>query len=462
MKTTKKLLHVLFGIISLFVIAVSFMGTDVLANLLPYISPEIVAILFGGSVSGGVLFAVGAPAGRIDTDSTDEDRLERDVSSDITEHKPDAARLDTALRKLPTTPLKAKYAEWEEVGQFPRIATIDDAADIAGAAEVTIPLKNPGESKYYIIDDVLRVLDTATNMDHANFTGVRLYVKERSDANNTVTVRAYNSDGFTAVPAIPALAVGNELQLIRIGHAKSESDAVGESRSMKPVQYKNGIHTFEKYINISKLRKKLVTYTENDLKRAIRQAIYDMRLDMESIFWDGVGMQDVHPDNEENMYTMKGVSSFIESNVIELPAVGDITETMFLDWAEQVSDDSHGSEEKMLWVSSALWTEINKIPLIKETLQSQRSERVLGAYVNRIQAGHCELLVGVHKGFKELGKKRFGAILDPMHLRKRVLEPMETTNIDPEKSGGKREEGRKYLETCTVEVRYEKTHALLV
>lgn len=444
----------------LMLLAVSFMGPEVLAQL-PYASPELITFLFGSS-TGGVLLAVGAPSGRIDTDTTDDDRLVRDVSKDLTEHKPEVARLDTALRKLKSAPLKAKFAEWEEVGQFPRIATIDPAADIAGAAEVEIDLANTGESKYFIKDDILRVYDVTTNLDHANFTGIRLYVKTRNDVDNTVTVRAFNDTGFVAVPAIPALTIGTELQLIRIGHAKSESDKVGESRSMKPVQYKNGIHTFEKYISISKLRKKLVTYTEDDLKRAIRQSIYDMRLDMESIFWDGVGMQDQHPDNEENMYTMKGVSHFIESNVIELPAVGDITETMFLDWAERVSADSHGSEEKMLWVSSSLWTEINKIPLIKETLQSQRSERVLGAYVNRIQAGHCELLVGVHKGFKELGKKRFGAILDPMHLRKRVLEPMHTVDIRPEGSGGKREEGRKYIETCTVEVRYEKTHALLV
>lgn len=460
MKNNKLLLNIV-GIFSLLLCAVSFMGPDILAQV-PFISPEAITILFGTG-SSGVFFAnVGTPAGRIDTDSTDDDRLKRDVSKDITEHKPEAARLDTALRKLKSAPLTAKYAEWEEVGQHPRIATVSDAGDIATSAEIDIPLGNAGESKYFIKDDILRVIDTDTDIDLTNFDGVRLYVMSRNDADNEITVRAFNSTGFISVPAIPANTHGEEIQLVRIGHGKSESDGAGEPRSMSPVQYRNGIHTFEKYINISKLRKKFNTFTENDLKRAIRQAIYDMRLDMESIFWDGVGMEDVHPDNAENMYTMKGVSSFISSNMIELPAVGDITETMFLDWAEQVSDDSHGSSEKLFWVSSALWTEINKIPLIKETLQSQRSERVLGAYVNRIQAGHCELLVGVHKGFKELGKRRFGAILDPMHLRKRILEPMETKNIDPEPSGGKREEGRKYLETCTVEVRYEKTHALLV
>jgi len=183
---------------------------------------------------------------------------------------------------------------------------------------------------------------------------------------------------------------------------------------------------------------------------------------MEGTFWDGVGMDDVSPENSENIWAMKGFNQFVTTNVIALPAVGSITETMFLDWAEQVAADSNGSNEKMLWVSSALWTEINKINLIKDTLQTRRGERKLGGYVNSVEAGHCVFHVGVHKGFKELGKTRFGAIVDPMHIKKRGLEPMEKTKITPESSGGPRVEGVKYLETCTVEFRYEQTHGILV
>lgn len=459
MKFTKFLFKACMYVLSALVM-VSVLGPDIMAQV-PIFDSELIYQLFGGGGTVSLAMAVvGTPSDTIDTNNTQDSRLVRDVDQKITEHKPESFRLDTALRKIKSAPLEAKYAEWEEVGQFPRIADIDDTSDLASAVTVEIPLSTAGGSKYYIVNDICRIVDTTTGVDHANFTAKRVRVTAVNHATNKVTVRAYGTGGFENVPAIPANAVA--LQLIRFGHAKTEKDGVGEPRSMKPVQIKNYLHTFEKYVSISKLRKKFKTYTENDLKRAIRQAIYDMRLDMESVFWDGVGFEDTDPDNDEKMFAMKGFSQLVTSNVISLPAVGSITETMFLDWAQQVSDDSHGSDQKMLWVSADLWTEINKIPLIKETLQSQRSERVLGAYVNRIQAGHCELLVGVHKGFKELGKTRFGAIVDPMHMRKRVVEPMQTIDIRPEESGGKREEGRKYLETCTVEIRYEKTHALLV
>ncbi len=458
-----KFLNFLFkslGIVLSLLLIVSVLEPGIMAQV-PLLDSETIFQLFGGNGTTALAMAVvGTPSDTIDTKNTQDSRLVRDVDQRITEHKPEAFRLDTALRKIKSSPLKAKYAEWEEVGQLPRIADIDGTSDLASAETIEIPLSTSGASKYFIKDDICRIVNATSGIDHANFSIHRVRVVSRNDATNTVTVRAYTTTGFVNVPAIPANA--SALQLIRFGHAKTEKEGVGSARSMKPVQIKNYLHTFEKYVSISKLRKQFSTYTENDLKRAIRQAIYDMRLDMESVFWDGLGFEGTDPVNEEQMFAMKGVSQLVTSNVISLPAVGSITETMFLDWAEQVSDDSHGSEEKMFWVSSALWTEINKIPLIKETLQSQRSERVLGAYVNRIQAGHCELLVGVHKGFKELGKHRFGAIIDPMHIRKRVVEPMQTIDINPEESGGKREEGRKYLETCTVEIRYEKTHARFV
>lgn len=447
------------GIVLLLLFTVSVLEPGIMAQV-PLLDFETIFQLFGGTGTTALAMAVvGTPSETIDTKNTQDSRLVRDVDERITEHKPEAFRLDTALRKIKSAPLKAKYAEWEEVDQFPRIANIDER-NIGSALTTEIPLSTPGASKYFIKDDICRIVDATSGVDHVNFSKHRVRVISRNDATNTVTVRAYTTTGFVNVPKIPASS--STLQLIRFGHAKTEKEGVGTPRSMKPVQIKNYIHTFEKYVSISKLRKQFSTYTEDDLKRAIRQAIYDMRLDMESVLWDGVGFEGHDPVNGEQMFAMKGVSELVTSNVINLPAVGSITETMFLDWAEQVSDDSHGSEEKMFWVSSALWTEINKIPLVKETLQSQRSDRVLGAYVNRIQAGHCELLVGVHKGFKELGKYRFGAIIDPMHIRKRVVEPMQSIEIKPEESGGKREEGRKYLETSTVEMRYENTHALLV
>lgn len=442
------------GLLSFVMLTAFTLGVD-----LPFINPEIISVLMGTGIGGGVFqLAVGAPIGSIDTQTTGDDRLERDVSSQIVEQRPEHYRLDSALRKLKSTPLQAKYAEWEEVGQHPRIATIDSDPAITTGAEITIPFVNAGEAKYFIVGDTARVHDTATNTTHANFAGIMLFVSSVDYVANTINVRAYNTTGFVNVPAVPLNAT---VQLIRSGHANSEKQGVGSPRAMEPVQLKNGIHTFEKYVSQSKLRKKLKTFTPNDMKRAIRQAIYDFRLDMESTFWDGVGMEDVHPDNLENMFTMKGFSSFVTTNTIALPAVGSITEDAFLDWAEQVSADSNGSETKLFWVSNSLWTEINKINLVKDTLRTQRRERVLGGYINRIETGHCELMIGVHKGFSELGKTRFGAIIDPMHLRKRVVEPMQKIKIDPEGSGGKREEGVKWIETCTVEYRYEKTHAIL-
>ena len=429
--------------------------------------PEgIVDFLFGP----GFALAVGTVGGEIDTEGTQEDRLKRDVAPDITEHKPEVFRLDTALRRIPSSPLEAEKAEWEEVGQFPRISDIVNATDISASnsgdpTDVPLGTITAGgntikQATYFIKDDICRVLDTATESDEAGWAGKRAVVTAVNESANTATVRAYDSTGILdSVPAIPANS--KTLELVRMGNLKSEKDGAGDPRMMKPEQRFNFIHTFEKYVSISKLRKKFRTYTEDDMKRAIRQSIYDFRLDTESILWDGVELKAKHPVTNDRVYAMRGLESYITSNRITLPAVGSITEADLIDWGEKVGSDSHGSEEKMFYVSPSLWSELTKINLIKDTLSSKRSETVLGGEVLRIKTGHADLLLQVHKGFPLLGKKRYGGILDVMHLKKRIVEPFERKNIDPEESGGARIEGQKYLETSTMEVRYEKTHAIL-
>lgn len=427
--------------------------------LMQVFAPEFAASIFGSS-SAFALASVGASAGEIDTSSTDRDRVKPDISNEITIVRPDMFRLDTALRKIKSKPAFDVEVKWEEVGQRPRIALISAAANTVAAPEVTITLATALNSTYFIVNDVARVMNPATNTDHPNFTGIRLVVTGRNDTNNTITVRAYNNTGFVDVPIIPALAFGSALNVVRVGHIKTEKDGVGSAVSQSPIQKSNYVHTLEKFISISKMRQKLKTYTKDDFIRNIEQGIYDLRLDAEGLLWDGVGMSSTF--NNDKIHSMKGFSSYVTTNVITLPSVGSLTESWLLDVGEQVSASVHGSEEKMLYVSPSLWTELSKLNLVNGTLQNTRQERILGSYATRVNTGHCEFLIANHKGFPELGKQRFGAVVDMANICKRVLEPMSSTVIDPEGSGGARTTGKKYLETFTLEVRNEETHALLV
>lgn len=437
---------------------IKFIG---MLSMILYVGALLAPEAFSSVISDGALtIAVGTAGGAIDTGSTDRDRVKPDVSSKISIVRPDMFRLDTALRKIKSSPAKDVEIKWEEVGQRPRVAQIDGSADIAAGSTTDIPFTTTGEYSYFIPNDVARVVDPATNTDHANFDGVRLLVTAVNSVDNEITVVAFDSTGFITVPAIPINTFGSRLDVVRIAHAKTEKEGVGQATSMKPVTKSNNVHTFEKHVEISKMRKKLSTYTKDDMVRNIEQNIFDLRLDMEGAFWDGVGINTTR--NGDKMYTMKGFSHYVTSNVISLPSVGSLTEAFLIDVGEQLASDVHGSEEKMLFVSPKLWSELSKLNLVSGTLQNRRSETVLGSQATRINTGHCEFLIANHKGFPQLGKTRYGAIVDMANIKKRVLEPMQTTDIDPEKSGGARTSGKKYLETCSLEIRNEATHGILI
>lgn len=419
------------------------------------VAPELYGLMFG---SGAAIIAMaGTVVKDIDTVSTARSRVIPDYSGKLTELLPDVFPLDTALRNLKSDePAKDIEVKWEEVGQFPRIATVNgNVTATTGGAVMNIVLTN-GQASYFRKSDILRVttgvFGAATDYGDTKY----LFVTAVNEATHTISVRSYDSTGYLA--ATPAITSG--WKVIRMTNAKSEKEGVGDPRSMQPVVLSNYVQTFEKVIAIGKMRKKLSTYTEKDDVRAIRQALYDYRMDLENAFWFGKLLNTTHPISGDKIYKMAGVTSFVTSNLITLPSAGSITEQHLMDWGKQVFADNNGSNERMFFVSPTLMNELAKINLVATTLNTNRKETVLGCTVSRITTPFGDFLLTVHKGFPELGYDRYGACLDLQHIRRRVLEPMYRMDMKYEENGGQRVDAKKMLETSTVEVRYEKTHAI--
>jgi hypothetical protein len=419
------------------------------------VAPELYGLMFG---SGAAIIAMaGAVVKDIDTTSTARQRVIPDYSGKLTELLPDVFPLDTALRSLKADE-KAEDIEvfWEEVGQFPRVASVNgDVTATTGGAVMDIILTS-GHASYFRKSDILRVT-TSTFGSATNYADTKyLFVTAVNEATHTISVRAYDSTGYLA--AAPALTSG--WKVIRMSNAKSEKEGVGDPRSMQPVILSNLVQTFEKVIAIGKMRKKLRTYTEKDDVRAIRQALYDYRMDLEYAFWFGKKINTTHPITGDKIYKMAGVTTFVTTNLVSLPGAGSITEQHLMDWGKQVFADNNGSNERMFFVSPTLMNELAKINLVANTLRTNRSESVLGCTVDRIRTPFGDFLLTLHKGFPELGYDRYGACLDLQHIRRRVLEPMYRMDMKYEENGGLRVDAKKMLETSTVEVRYEKTHAI--
>lgn len=426
--------------------------------LLTLFIPEFAEPVFG---SGGVVLAMaGTVVTSMDTANQGADRVVPDISSKLTKLAPDRFPLDTILRNLKNEePAHNVKVGWEEVGYYPRAFTVNGLVAAAGGAKTAITVTLDGLANQLAIGDELLVQDTAGGYV-TDWGTKRAYVSEIAPGGNPNQIKIFawqssSTDGFNVTaPAIP-----NNSVLIRYSDSKSEQEGPSTARAMEPSTIYNYVHTFEKVVKISRMRNNIKTFTESDMKRGMAQALWDFREDIENQFNFGIGGVGTNPLNNEKHYKMHGAEHFIQSNILD--ASTGITEGMFLEWAERISDDTHGSEQKLLFVSPSLMTKIAKLNITQESMRNGRRDKVLGTNVLRIETPYFEFLLKLHKGYGVAQKGDYGLVLDPQHIKRRPLEKMYRMELNLEEAGGQRVKAHKYVETCSFEVRYEATHAII-
>lgn len=423
--------------------------------LLTHFIPELSIDVFGSY--DVTLAVVGTVIAGANTANRPDARVVPDISTILTKVEPDRHPLNVMLRNLRSEePAYDKKVGWEEVTHFPRQLTVNGATTLGTAGQakdVTVD----ANASHFIKGDVCMVLDATTGADATGWDGKRLYVV--SGSGTTLSVRAIDSTGFISqVPVIP----DNSL-LVRFSSAKSETEATGTPRGMQPTTLYNYVHTFEKVIEISRLSQKIKTFTANDYKRNIAQAMRDFAEDIEYTLFFGIGSETTNPENSsEKQYTMNGAEHYVTTNVFAPSTLSGIGEDDLLDWVRRMTSDVHSSSTKILFADPLLMGQLAKLNLVSTQLQTKRSETVLGTKVNRITTPFgVDLLLKLHKGFHAMGKKGYGFILDPANVRRRTLEKMYKMDLDIEKSGGRRVIAKKIVETSTVEFRNEGSHGFI-
>lgn len=425
-----------------------------LAVLLPVIllacglDVETVLTLTSGLGALGALGQVSV-IGDIRQDTTPDDHLVRDVADDLTWLRPDVFPLDTILRRMETQRgmQRAKQAkvEWEEDEILPREDTVDapggQAAGSSGAS-VTVTVDN---GSYWRPEDLAYLPDNATD------AGAVLLITAVS--GNDLT--AYRVESGTSFGTVPALADGEKI--IRMSNAKEEMSNASGSRATMPVQKYNRTQIFDTVVAISGTRKATENYTEDDLTRSEKQSLYDYRSGIEycNIFGKRAVISD--PTSGKERRFMGGITFFLSSNDLTYTA-GSLTESILIDWMKQLFSGNAGSRTRMFFTTPNLTAEIDKILIASGTLQSTRDERVLGVEANRVHSSFGDLLLINHQGMAEMGKSNYGLVLDPANIRRRPLRPMRSKMVTDNDIDGDAEQ---WLEECTLEVRYEATHAVV-
>jgi hypothetical protein len=362
------------------------------------------------------------------TYTIDRERRDIDVAGDIARLVPDASPFTVILMRAKKKPTQTAEFAWydEEPGGYQTL--INNAAGYT-ATDTSLVVD---DGTIFAPKDIIKVPRT----------GEVMFVSAVS--TNTITVvRGY---GTTV-----AAALVDDDPLLRLGNAMEENSSAPLAKLKQPSKGFNYTQIFRTVFDqsMTSASESLKT-NETERNRLRKSKALDHRLDLERAILFGERKE----DTANKRRTTGGLLSFITSNVKD--AQGTLTEDEFEDFCEMLF--AYGSGRKLLVCSSKVISVINRFG--RDKLQTQSGESTYGIRMNQYTSAHGDLYIvksraldGPYSGYA------IGVDMD--YIAYRPLAGRDTTlktNIQNNDVDGWMDE---YLTEAGLEVRLEKTHAIL-
>lgn len=371
--------------------------------------------------------------------TTPADHKVRDVSALLTLIRPSRLPIDTILRRADvrrgSSMATAQKVEWEEDEAIPRESQTAEA-EVTPANPITITMDH--SDGRFRVDDLWYWPDNTVT---AAGTITQVTVVSGAD----VTFRAVGESAYGT------FGCSDNEKCYRLSRGRPEKSTAGASLTTMPAQLYNYTHIFETVVGISGTRLATRNYTMNDAERMEMQALYDFRRDLErNLIFGGrslIGSYTYHG----------GLLQYVSTNDYNY-TTGSLTESNLIDMMKQAFTGNSGSALRILFTTPTLTAEIDKILIASGTLQSTRSENVLGVEATRIHSSFGDVMLINHQELEEMGKTNWGVWIDPANVRRKPLRPMKTKDVTANNVDGT---DTQWLEECSLEVRYEVTHGVI-
>lgn len=436
---TQKILMYSMAVLATFFAVIGLLDINILPHIL-------------ATAGGGVAIAMAAiPGGTVTEQSyhdNDDNLLERDVDELVVLFKPDRFPLTTMMQNMGNSkPASARKYEWIAVGYHSRSTTVGSGGSSAGTGgnPVDIPVN---DVRMWGAQDLVYTSDlTIGSSPKKDFRG---YVVSTDDSGGTIKVLAINGDN------VPATSGGETV--VRLSRAASASDAQTEPHGEQGVEMWNYVQTFIGQFEIEKILQAISTYTDDQQIQSDLE-MFDFRNSMENSRLFGTRQKVWDPAESKYVYTMAGVESY--AGRASTFTSGGITENDWIDINKDIFKGNAGSEQRLVIGGSDFLADVLKVPSVQKQQDPDNVDLVLGVNVSRVQTNFGELLLKWHKGFDEAGRSHDAFALDMNYIRDRVLEPMETTDLNLDESGQRRVDATRLLQSATLEVQYPDCHTIL-
>jgi hypothetical protein len=361
-----------------------------------------------------------------DAEGNGANYLDDDLNPTIVKIRPQDTPIDTITRMIGNT---EKSESWEAGGWEIGTREVSDSvkADITAGVNV---VKVATIDMWLVGDTFILINDNGPVLDEAN-KPISCLITAKS-ANGELTVQRVGASTNTAMPAVTATGV----YALRLSRAVSELTASVTGFAIQPTdrKYYNQTHMCQVEESvIHDLHKKKVAMDFSTYKE---QTLWDFKRGMEFA----------------NLFQVGGLSKDEKGELVHL-ATGiwwQMDRQSEIDFSKAMTDDdwnalgkdifegNNGSDRRFLLAGPELMLQISKVPAYAKQLEAKNTEMVLGVRVYKIETPFGELLVKPMGTLFDGYFAKCGMVLDVNYLKKFVMEPLQATTLELDKTGQRR------------------------
>ena len=399
-------------------------------------SPEVTETAAGEPTGTTVVSANPDETAEPGIGTTEPGYLEDDLDTQIVKIRPQDTPIDTFTRSIANN---VKSESWEAGGWEIGTREIEDhVASNASAGAVSITVEN-GEMWKTGDTFIVHEVDGSGNDAGPLFKNtVPVSGIVQGVTGNTLSVRGVNFLSSVGVigqdAAFPAISAGSILY--RLSPAVSELEASVEGFAMQPSsrKYYNQVHMtqVEESVIHSLLKKKVAM----DFSVYKEQTLWDFKRGMELSNLFGVGGLTKNAKGElVHLATGLWWQMDQEKEIDFSASMGDN------DWNEfgkYVFEGNNGADRRLFFAGNDLLLKIASVPSYQKQLEAKNTEMVLGLRVYKIETPFGELLVKPMGSLFQGYRSKCGMVLDPNYVKKYIMEPLQTTNLNLNVTGQRR------------------------
>lgn len=355
--------------------------------------------------------------------------LDEDLDKKLVLVRPQDTPIDTFTRTIANN---VKSEAWEAGGWEIGTREVFDRLDSAYSSGTTIAVQNaemwkPGDTLLVHTIDGTSLADTGVKLD-SNSLPVALIVKSISGSNLTVQrVGALNA-------SIPSL--DDESILQRLSPAVSELEASVEGFAIQPSDRKYYNQTHMTQVEESVIHALLKKKVAMDFSVYKEQTLWDFKRGMELCNLFGVGGLSKNAKGELVHHSTGLWWQMNQQSTVDYSAA--MTDQDWNSIGRAIFEGNNGADRRLLFAGNGLLEQIANVKSYQKQLEAKNTEMVLGLRVFKIETPFGELLVKPMGSLFEGYFSKCGMVIDPNFVKKYVMEPLTTTQLDLNKTGQRR------------------------